>query len=206
MKRFAMILLSLMLIFSTLFAIADAEEFAIRGTRFGMTPAEVKAIESLPYSSKNVGNDGKETYSFEGTISGIDNSRIYYIFEKGVLKSINIDFDNTKGKILLERDYNTINSALKSKYGIPLGLAGGKTYEFVGQNLEAMAMTFPLAELVNMSYDYCEWWIETDGGHVKIDQIYSFIPGKKGSEGTAVNSIQYTFFSESEINSVLGDL
>lgn len=203
MKKCFALVLSMMLLLTVLFGSAYAEDFELRGIKFGMTLEQIKDIETLPYSHKEENHD---TYYFKGTISGIDNSQIGYSFENGVLKSIVIDFDNTKSKLLLEQDYNRINSALITKYGTPLGLTGGKTYQFVGNNMKAMSMAFQFASLVNMSYDYSEWWIETDGGYVKIDQVYSFMPGKKGSENTALNSIDYTYFSDEEVNAIMGDL
>lgn len=202
MKKYILIILSLLMVVSYC-SVANADEFILRGVKFGITLDEVKAIETLEYSHKEA---EKETYYYKGTLSGIENSTIGYKFENGSLKSILIDFDNTRGNLLLKRDYDTINSALTTKYGKPLGFTGGKTYEFVGNNLNALSATFPLASLVNMSYEYSEWWIETDGGHVKIDQMFTFIPGKKGVAESGVNSLQYTFFSDADVNKVMGDL
>lgn len=180
---------------------ALAETFSIRnGITFGMTKEQVKKIETMKVSSE--WTDGTYLSYKNITISGIKNSILEYHFENKKLINFTMLFNDNATKATHEKDYKTLNAALKDKYGKPLGYANGKTAELVSGYLDAQISIALLDKMLGgkLQYKvtYDEWLIPTDDGKVKIEHVLFTSNEKKENS----HHLYYTFFSNQVGNDI----
>lgn len=158
---------------------ACAEEFELEhGIRFGMTKEEI--IEKVGQEPENKDNDEFISYR-DVEAEGYEHSVVEYHFdEQGkldyVYESLHTDQDAAK----LEKEYKAQEKVLKGLYGKPIGNKNGKTDELVSSALSNAFLTQQIAKAAKSTtkMSYNEWKVETEGGIVKIDQIYTMSNNK----------------------------
>ena len=194
-NRLCMMILALLLV-CCIFS-AAAEEVVLRNDiRFGMTKKEV------------IEKEGREPDidSEKGFISyrGVDaeeypNSIIEYHFNsEGKLEYVYMSLHDDADAKQLEKEYKAMNKKLTGLYGKPLGNKNGKTDELVTEGLQNGFTLQSLAKAAKATFKllYSEWKVETDGGTVKIDQIYEYEKSKLG-QSIKGHVICYAFFAGS---------
>lgn len=193
MKR--VYLLFLMMVLLCTVGIATADSFTMRnGVQFGMTVSEVGKLETMPRSKETISSVYFYGY---GEIAGIKNSAVEYHFDNNKLKGVEIHFDDLhkSGKLTVIQDYSDINALLQGKYGEPIGNTNGRSSALRGYEFETFITFYNFWK----SMDYEEWLLQIDGGYVKIDH-YLVV----GTNNT--HMIEYTFFTEKEVNKLLNDI
>ncbi len=179
-----------------------AESFVYRGLSFGMSPNQVKNIETLTLRLDHLDHK-KPMLEYTGSIANIDRSSVSYHFNNNKLSSIVVMFNNRdNSQNTLKNDFNDIQSALTSKYGKPLGYTNGKTSSYVGEYFDfTLSMEIKTANILGLKgrfHNYDEWLIETDDGHVKIDHFLLL------ATGSCMHFLEYTYFPTA--NSIGNDL
>ena len=193
MKRLYLLFLVIVLLCTV--GMATADSFTMRnGIQFGMTVSEVNKLETMPRSKKTISSVYFYGY---GKIAGIKNSGVEYHFEKKKLKGVEIHFDDLhkKSKYAVIQDYSDINALLQGKYGEPIGNKNGHSSALRGYEFETFMQYYTLWK----SMDYEEWLLQIDGGYVKIDH-YLVIGANN------VHMLEYTFFTEKEVNKLVNDI
>ena len=179
---------------------AETVPFILRnGIQFGMTKEEVANLETLPREP------GVFEYYGYGTISGIADSAVQYHFNSDKkLRSVEIDFStkDKKGYVLMTVDFEAINGKLRAKYGEPLGNTGGACHYIQGAEFGSLMGSYSSWIILGCSIDYDEWVIDVEGGHVKIDHILQ----ASQNTGTNLHILEYTFFTDDDIENSLNDV
>lgn len=201
MKKIHFLFLAMTIMF--LFVnVSTAEEFSVRGMKFGMTIDEIKSTETLELE-KYVEGTG---YWFDGTLSGYANSRLLYRFDTdGGMNCIGINYGDPQTLEEIESAYTIIDTGLRTKYGEPLGNKNGEVFTCLSPSMESLMNNFyPAAEQLGATVGYDEWWLEHPEGHIKIDHYYVF--WNQNGSITAVHSLEYTLFPDTDMNTVINDL
>ena len=115
LKRLAAMLVVLCCLLAV-FAAQAEEEFTFRnGIKFGMSKAEVKALESnLPAEEEENG------LAYKNESAAGEDATIIYLFENDRLYNMGVKFtEKHSNENLYINDFENIDEALKAKYGAP---------------------------------------------------------------------------------------
>ncbi len=171
--------------------------------QFGMTPSEVEKLETFSLIEHRP--EWNQYYFGFGEVAGIKDSEVMYVFDDlDGLKSLEIFFainNQYKTDISTKADYKTTSSSLRQKYGQPLGNTNGESYYLRGSSLDFFIQSYQVYKMLGNESNYEEWVVPQEDGIVKIDHYFL-------SNGVNVLShyLQYTFFSNNEMNNQLQDL
>ena len=204
MKRITCLFLVLLILPVCSFAEqTQSTEFSIRnGISFGMTKDEISKIETLPIKS-----DFSPIFTNYGpaTIFGIASSNAEYDFdENGELYQMYFALGDEETKSTTKANYDKIVDSLTQKYGEPLDMPDGETYEYV---TSALGLILPKNQAswkknnIPHEYAYREWALQYDIGLVKIECVYFY---------TQVNGarliLEYALFDNNADSSILDEI
>ena len=189
-KLFSVLSAVVLLVISSVVVAEASNDFEWRNIRFGMTPEEIKSIETLPFDGES---DGFIVFG-KGTV-GIDVLWVRYeLDDEKKLMAIEIRYNDNP--ITTVKDYYDIEAALTLKYGEPVG-----DYAFKGRELRRVWLLYTMGVALEAETDIkTEERIMDCGDYkVKIDHIYFF-----GYDGIIEHVIQYTRFTDEDAVSILG--
>ncbi|MCI5564811.1 MAG: hypothetical protein MR400_03835 [Clostridiales bacterium] len=186
----------IMLIFATAYA---EEDFSLRnGVRFGDTKAQVRAKETIPIQRS--GDNYIETQ--EGTLAGCSGFAIcYYFTADNKLEEVLWNRIGMPNARVSDSVYEKLQTALKSKYGEPLGFSNGDCYSVTTRAWENAMGWVKLAENHGGGIgirDYAEWDYEYQPGkHVKIEIVQKYNISR-GAESHSI-AIGYKYFTDEDL-------
>jgi len=203
MKRF----ISICLFFCLLLSIASsclAEDFIIHsGVIFGDGRKEILEKETMSLFAET--DDNRIIY--EGTLAGIDKSRIYYFLNsEGDLIDATYEFPSASDVGFTEvlEEYKQLLAALTEKYGQPLDntddicLVRGNA---ISHHYEVKSWYAADNIPVEMNIDVISWSVPSNDNFVKIDLIYNTTTNSAGSY--AYCSIDYYPYSDEDVKQAI---
>lgn len=203
MKRIVAILLFVILI--SLSIVASADEFVLRNEiLFGDSIEQVKGKEGLTLDKEN---DDKTQLTYSGEVASYTGEVDYYFNgTTGGLSDMLYEFKDWKNNSSIDSIYSSLKDGVARKYGNPLGNSGGTTHSITGKAFEeSIGMIYVTLNFFNKKADiadYDEWFVECDGGAVKIDLVkYYFTNSENGKEYHVL--LSYHFSSTEEIETLI---
>ena len=138
--------------------------FTLRNdVRFGDSMATVRAKETLPFDEERCSQERLRTQ--KGTVAGIANIRIEYIFSANKLQEVVWKLEDGSDDITTDAyacAYQKLHRAYAEKYGNPLWLKRGQHHRITTEAVSAKTGRPPM--------EYDEWIVDLgENEHVKID-------------------------------------
>lgn len=203
-KIFSLILIVALLITGTAFAEFTKMDgdFSIRGgVKFGMTPEEVKSIETNPPASE--GEEDKYFYLGYQNIDSLAGIPIYraksdiirYMFSKSENKLYGVRYwfgyyDSTK------QYFEELCSTIANKYGQPLHYNDGQTFSRT-TSIFSNSMGYVSAGIYRLGY-FAEWVVEYSDYYVIID-VYTL------NASSEQLNVGYEYISKEEMAQIISD-
>lgn len=222
MKKITAVIIILVLILNLSISVALADGFSIHsGVEFGMTLDQVKAQESstgftvsagdLSYSALGYKNDKSmvaitkaafgtnDPPTVHGSIAGFDDSYIYYFFNDDKLVSAIYHF----GEKNKSDRYDTVSSALESKYGEPM-IENGQTLAIPtkGKNaIDLIVHLYRVGDILECPVSALrQWLIPVDNGYVVV-YLIDFIYGSARNVISKEVLLSYSYITDSAFES-----
>lgn len=203
MKRTIAILILIPVLIALLAGGAIAEEFKLRNEiQFGESLTSVKEKEQLKLTKEDETN-----LTYEGTVASYQGEVDYTFDSSKGLTDMCYDISEYDNKSTShESIYESLSSSITNKYGSALGNPMGKTHQILGKAFEnSIQMCSFISGFMGKKadiVDYEEWYVECDGGAVKIDLVdYYFTNSEDRQEYHVL--LSYHFSSESEISTLV---
>ncbi len=129
----------------------------------------------------------------------------FYFDDDGKLTGMCYSFSDDSGvtsRSACDSAYEKLTDGLKRKYGNPLGNTGGSIHLISGPAFERFGLWLALTALIDTwtsdYYDYDEWIVDTDDGHVKID-IVSYYYRNSDYDYSYYVDLSYHFYTDQDL-------